>query len=45
MKQSQEDRNLRHLKTKPRTRKAVLARNIAILFVSLVFMFAGVACV
>ena len=45
MKQSQEDRNLRHLKTKPRTRKAVLARNIAILFVSVVFLFAGVACV
>ena len=45
MRDSFEDKSKRHLKTTPRQPKKVLARNIAILALSVVFLFTGIGMV
>lgn len=45
MKPSLEEKNKRHLKTRPRQTKKAIARNAAILVVSLIFLVAGVTMV
>lgn len=45
MRDSFEDKSKRHLKTAPRQPKKVLARNIAILALSVVFLFTGIGMV
>lgn len=45
MKPSLEEKNQRHLKTRPRQTKKAIARNAAILVVSLIFLVAGVTMV